>query len=374
MRNKVIFSALLFCVARLLSGCMEWDYNLENEEFDNTSDGLFIVNEGCFQYGNASLSFYDPAKNSIENEVFLRANGMKLGDVAQSITLYDDMAWIVVNNSHVVFAIDPVTFREKGRIENLTSPRYIHFVSDKKAYISQLWDNRIYIVDPSRYETIGYITVPGMSAQTGSTEQMVQLGRYVYCTCWSYQNSIIKIDTETDEVVGAVEVGIQPRSIVADRNGRLWTITDGGYQGSPFGNETPALVCVDPDSFSVVKRLKFKLGDSPRELIASGDGSQLFWINDEVWTMNISSDYLPAHPFIEARATKYYSLTVDPVRGDIYVGDAIDYQQPGIIYRYSPSGTLLDEFYAGVTPTAFAWLHHASFTMHNAQCTIDLRP
>ena len=355
MRNKIIFSALLFCVARFLSGCMEWDYELENEEFNAQDQGLFIVNEGCFQYGNASLSFYNPADNTVENEVFMRANGMKLGDVAQSMTIYGNKGWIVVNNSHVIFAIDLKTFREKGRIENLTSPRYIHFIDEKKAYVSQLWDNRIYIVDPSRYEITGYIDVPDMSAQTGSTERMVQIGRYVYCTCWSYQNTIIKIDTETDRVVDTLEVGIQPRSLVKDCYGRLWTITDGGYEGSPFGYETPALVCVDPDNFSVVRRMKFKLGDTPRELIVSGDGSQLYWINKDVWAMNVSSEYLPARPLIEERATKYYSLTVDPVRGDIYVGDAIDYQQPGIIYRYSSSGNLLDQFYVGVTPSAFCW-------------------
>lgn len=167
-----------------LGGCMKWDYG-RTEDFSATERGLFIVNEGMFQYGNATLSYYDPETKTVENEVFHRANAFKLGDVAQSMTLHNGVGWIAVNNSHVVFAVDPDTFREVGRITNLTSPRYIHFVSDEKAYVTQIWDNRIFIVNPKRYEITGYIECPDMTAESGSTEQMVQYGKYVFVNCWS---------------------------------------------------------------------------------------------------------------------------------------------------------------------------------------------
>lgn len=355
MRNNIFFSVVLFCVARLMTGCMAWDYELEKEDLSVTGPGLFIVNEGSFQYGNATLSFYDPQSRTVENEIFFRANGMKLGDVAQSMTLYGDRGWIVVNNSHVVFSIDTDNFVERGRIENLTSPRYIHFVNDSKAYITQLWDNRIFIVDPQRYEVTGYIEVPDMSPETGSTEQMVQIGRYVYCNCWSYQSAVIKIDTTTDEIVGRVSVGVQPESMAVDCNQKLWVLTDGGYEGSPFGYESPLLVRIDPTTLAIEKRFRFGLGATPYELHVSGDGRKLYWISDDVWEMDVTASRLPSQPLIESRGTKYYGLTVDPQRGDIYVGDAIDYQQPGIVYRYSSSGELIDQFYAGVTPGAYCW-------------------
>ena len=137
-----------------LTSCMEWDYGIE-QEFQITDKGLFITNEGNFQYGNATLSFYNPETKEIENEVFYRANAMRLGDVAQSMIIRDGIGWVVVNNSHVVFAIDIHTFKEVGRITNFTSPRYIHFISDEKAYVTQIWDNRIFIVNPKKYEITG---------------------------------------------------------------------------------------------------------------------------------------------------------------------------------------------------------------------------
>lgn len=349
-----INTCLIALCLLLSSSCMKWEYG-RTEDLTASGNGLFITNEGNFQYGNATLSYYDPDSKEIQNEVFYRTNGMKLGDVAQSMTIYDGKGWVVVNNSHVIFAIDPDTFRETGRIENLTSPRYIHFVSPEKAYVTQIWDNRIFIVNPRRLEITGYIEVPGMTMESGSTEQMVSYGKYVYCNCWSYQNRIIKIDTETDSIVGELTVGIQPNSIVIDKYGKLWTLTDGGYEGSPYGYEAPSLYCIDAETFSIEKEFRFTLGDKPSEVQINGGGDRLYWINNDVWCMDVTASRIPVRPFIEYRDTKYYGLTVNPVNGEVYVADAIDYQQQGVILRFSPQGELIDEFYAGVTPGAFCW-------------------
>ena len=77
--KQVIFKCML--LLSLLAGataCMKWDYGNE-ETFNLSPRGLFITNEGNFQYGNATLSYYDPDSKTVENELFYRANAMKLG-------------------------------------------------------------------------------------------------------------------------------------------------------------------------------------------------------------------------------------------------------------------------------------------------------
>ena len=349
----------LLAVSLLLlpASCMEWDY-LYTEDFDTSGErGLFICNEGNFQYGNATLSYYNPNKKRVENEIFARANAMKLGDVAQSMTIRNGIGWVVVNNSHVVFAIDMNTFKEVGRITNLTSPRYIHFISDEKAYVTQIWDNRIFIVNPKRYKITGYIEVPNMTMESGSTEQMVQFGKYLYVNCWSYQNRILKIDTETDKVVDELVVGIQPTSLVMDCNNKLWTVTDGGYEGSPYGHEAPSLyrININDGKFEVEKQFKFEFGDWPSEVQLNGTKDKIYWLNDDVWEMDVEANYLPAYPFLPYQGTLYYGLTVCPHTGDVYVADAIDYVQQGMVYRYSKERELIDKFYVGIIPGAFCW-------------------
>ena len=354
IRCNILHLAIVVLALASLVGCMKWEYD-DGESFATSGAGLFVINEGNFQYGNASLSYYNPATKQVENEVFYRANAMKLGDVAQSMTLYGDTGWIVVNNSHVIFAIDPATFKEKGRIENLTSPRYIHFLNDEKAYVTQLWDNRIFIVNPKHYEITGYIECPAMTMESGSTEQMVQWGKYVFVNCWSYQNRILKIDTTTDKVVAELEVGIQPTSLVVDCYGKLWSITDGGYEDSPYGYEAPSLYRIDAETFTIEKQFRFAKGDAPSEVQLNGRGDKLYWINNDVWAMDVTADRIPVKPFIPYSDTLYYGLTIDPRSGEVYVADAIDYVQAGKIYRYSEQGERLDEFYVGITPGAFCW-------------------
>ena len=354
VRYNILRLAIVVLALASSVGCMKWEYS-DGESFATSGAGLFVINEGNFQYGNASLSYYNPATKSVENEVFYRANAMKLGDVAQSMTIHNGIGWVVVNNSHVIFAIDLVTFKEVGRIENLTSPRYIHFISDEKAYVTQLWDNRIFIINPKRYEVTGYIECPNMTMESGSTEQMVQWGKYIYVNCWSYQNRILKIDTETDKVVDELQVGIQPTSLVMDCYGKMWTITDGGYDGSPYGYEAPSLYRIDAETFTIEQEFRFAKGDAPSEVQLNGRGDKIYWLNDDVWVMDVTADRVPVKPFIPYSDTIYYGLTIDPRSGEVYVADAIDYVQAGKIYRYSEQGERLDEFYVGITPGAFCW-------------------
>ncbi|WP_139265178.1 YncE family protein [Bacteroides ihuae] len=361
---KIFFFSLIF----LVSGCMNYgpiteeDFNTSGDSIKEdsiisdtiTGKGLFITNEGNFTYGNASLSYYDTETKKIEREVFARSNAQKLGDVAQSMTIHKGIGWIVVNNSGVIFAININTFKEVGRITGFTSPRYIHFLSDEKAYVTQIWDRRICIVNPKTYKITGYIDTP-MKVGSESTEQMVQYGKYVFTNCWSYNNKILVIDTETDQVYNSIEVGIQPTSLVIDKNNKIWTVTDGGYKGSPYGYETPSLYRIDAATQKVEKQFRFKLGEHPSEVQLNGTRDTLYFINNDIWRLPVTAERFPVKSFIPNKNTIYYGLTVNPINSEIYIADAIDYVQSGVILRYSSDGVQTDEFKVGIIPGAFCW-------------------
>lgn len=356
MKNKILSFLLLPAITGLLSGgCMDYGPH-EIEDLNATPHGIFITNEGNFMYGNASLSYYDTETKEIQNEVFIRANGMKLGDVAQSMVIRGELGYIVVNNSGVIFVIDINTFKLKGKIIGLVSPRYIHFINDEKAYVTDLYAYAITVINPQTFQIIKRIPINIPDKKQPSTEQMVQYKNFVFTNCWSYDNKILVIDTDTDSVVDYIEVGKQPTSIVIDKYNKLWTITDGGYAGSPYGQEAPSLYRIDAETRKIEKRFEFKLGDRGSEVCMNGVRDTLYFINKHVWQMDVTMDKLPEKPFLEnPTKNNWYGLAINPYNSEIYLADAIDYTQPGMIYRYSPQGELIDNFRVGIIPGAFCF-------------------
>ncbi|MBR3618460.1 MAG: hypothetical protein IKN44_01755, partial [Bacteroidaceae bacterium] len=190
LRNK-FFLYMLSLAFVLTTACSGSDDGTEEEHFSLAGHGVFILNEGNFNSGNATLSYYDPETKQVENGIFQRANGRKLGDTGQSIILKDGIAYIAVENSGIIWGIDTETFRVKGQVTTsgtqIINPRYVHFVSDTKAYVTDLYSPYINIINPKTFTWTGAIaTQQAESRGYCSTEEMVQVGRYVYTNCWSY--------------------------------------------------------------------------------------------------------------------------------------------------------------------------------------------
>ncbi|MDZ7737850.1 MAG: YncE family protein [Bacteroidales bacterium] len=299
--NKIA-AYILLIILLALSSCMKDDelWDRDTESISGSPGGLFIVNEGNFMYNNASLSYYDTESRKVYNDIFFNTNGLPLGDVASSMTIKDGLAWIVLNNSGKINIMNTSSFEYTGKVTGLTSPRHIHFISDSKAYVSDLYAQAITIVDPRSKEISGYIDVSNNASPYGQhpTEQMVSYGRYVFVSCWSYDNKILVIDSNTDKLIDSIEVLIQPRSMVIDRFSKIWVLSDGGYEGSPYGYEAPGLIKIDAELRTVEQVWRFETGDNPASLALNGGSDTLFYINRHVYRM-------PVHETQAAARTVY---------------------------------------------------------------------
>lgn len=335
---------------------------VETIYFDFTGNkGVYVLSEGNFMYGNSSLSFYDPLAKRVYNQIFQARNGAPMGDVAQSMLLWNNLGFIVVNNSGKIYVIDSKTAEFKGNISGLNSPRYVHVVNEQKAYVTDLYARKITIFNPSTFQKTGTISVINSNAEfkQHSTEQMIAYKNLVFVNCWSYDNKILVIDSNSDRLVDSLEVFKQPNSMVLDKYNKLWVLTDGGFEGSPYGYEQPGLLKIDAETREIERSFRFALGEHPQKLAINPTGDTLFYLNRHAWKMSVNDKRLPEQAFITSENTSlyggFYSLGIDPATSEVYVGDAIDHRQNGIVRRYSQAGTLIDEFKVGISPGYFAF-------------------
>jgi len=90
----------LFAYIALMASCIKDNPDENTTDKVVTSDnGVYILNEGNYLFGNASVSYYDADKSTLQEDIFNGANKRALGDVAQSMTIANNKAYVVVNNS-----------------------------------------------------------------------------------------------------------------------------------------------------------------------------------------------------------------------------------------------------------------------------------
>lgn len=353
--KQYILSYLALCIIFIFISCEEKE---PLRQFYKHG-GVFILNEGNYTYGNASLSFYDAGTKEISNQVYYKANGFPIGDVLQSMVLKDTLAFLVVNNSGKILVIDSRTFKYVASITGFTSPREILLIDNEKAYVSDLYNNSLSVVDLRNYKITSHIPLKK------SSESMVKFGKYVFVGNWSKQKSIQRIDASADVLVDSLVVTLQPNSMVLDKNDKLWVLSDGGLSSFPGGKAKACLTRINPASFTIEKEFLFPdLNSAPTRLCVNQTKDTLFFLNGSwgssinnggVYRMPVNDELLPSFPFIPENGRLFFGLGVDPVDYNIYVTDAVDYNQAGWVYRYSGSAAIVDSFKTDIIPSGFCF-------------------
>lgn len=342
--------SLLFLVTALIISCNSDDNGNEILPEGDFVNGAFVLNEGGYNHGNASVSFIN-AQGEIENNIYESVNGMGLGDVAQSISFDDELAYIVVNNSNTVEVVNRYTFKRVGTIAGeLNNPRYMVF-ENGKGYISN-WgdganaeDDFIAVVDLSNFSVLQKISVPQ------GPERMIEENGKLYVAQrgdYGSGNSVTVINLTTNTISGSIEVGDVPNGMI-EEDGYLYVICSG--KGSWTGDETlGGLYKINLQNNQIVDSFTFEQGVHPSYL--QEENSKLYYtIGNDIYQTE-TADIEPSTPYISTSndgMQTLYGFNVD--NGWIYACDAKDYVGNGDLYAYTLSGTLESKYpIGGVLP------------------------
>jgi YVTN family beta-propeller protein len=339
--NKLFnFGMVLLMVASVLflNSCKKDDDNNNNTPTNtNNYKGIFVLNEGGFLKGNASID-YTSTDGTTTESIFSKVNSHPLGDIMQSMAKVGDKFYLVVNNSQKIEVVNTSDFKSVATIDGLASPRFMQVISgSSKAYVTDLFAGEIHIINTSSNTKTGSISLGGWS------ENMVEVGNEVYVNNWS-NKKVYKINTGTDAVTDSIVLTGAPNGLVKDKNNKLWVLVDS------TGTNKAKLMRINPSNNNIEATIEFNDTLSASKLAINGNGDKLYYISSYgVYEMDITATTMPIMP---KKSGYFYGLGIDPADGSIYVTDALDFNQKGVVFRIKTDGTE-SNFKAGIAPNGF---------------------
>ena len=288
-----------------------------------------------------TLSKYDTETGIVINNI------LTIGEYANQIFIKENRAYVVNSGEHNIQVIDITTENTIGSINcpNGSNPYWMTILPEgSKGYVTGLFTNQVYIFNPNNYLVAGSINV-------GSGPEGLYLygdRLYVCNTCYgSPQGTISVIDTDTDLVIETIQVGNNPQFCEVDNYGKLHVVCTGnyGYGNPPIWGEVYVINIDDYSEYEILE-----IGGSPTKIgihedgiVYLGDGFGQGFMAYDCQTLEI------IHPSINLFASGGCFVRFDP-NGNIYLGDALDWVNNGVVYIYSADEVLLNTITVGVIP------------------------
>jgi DNA-binding beta-propeller fold protein YncE len=350
---KKYFHLIVFVI--ILSSCKK------EKAVDNTPStfpvpldkSILVINEGTFNRGNASITYYNRGDSSSIQDVFGKENDNKpMGDVFQSMIYHQNYFYCVLNNSGKILQLDGKTLKYVNEIKiDKSSPRYI--IKDEKnnkGYITDLYANKIYILNFATNSIEGDIAVPGY-AETGIIAQDSLL-----FVCMVKRHSVYVINTRNKSIIDSIKVGEEPQWMVQSKDNNIYVLSNYFDRKSPC-----SLHKIDINTRKVTDAFNFpSIKNNPQELRYSAVDNSLYWLeSDGVYRINIqqATDKLmyPTAPMFLHNIKNVYGFGWDEFNKEFYISDAGDFIQNGTVYRFNYEGKLIHMFKAGIIPGDF-WI------------------
>jgi len=298
---------------------------------------VFVINEGNFTWGNASVSWINTDSQTISQQVFYTANNELLGDVAQSMYISGDTGWITVNNSGKIEMVKLPEFTRLKQITGLVSPRYMD-CNGTNCYVTDIYGNKLYELDQLTGELIRTIPLTGWSEEVKVVDDNLFI---------SYLDSVV-----TSSTTKLIRVNRQ--------NGN---VTD------TIWNKAEALSFTDQFAFGIQAGtlLKYNLttgeetqlyGDIQDEAIelaiAEVEEVAYYVSNGSLWKYAWQSDIAPSIIY-NTSDLNVYNLEVNPTGEAVFLVDVTDFTSKGRVLEISPSGQLIHKYSSGIIPNDLAF-------------------
>jgi len=336
---------------------------------------VIVANEGNFTQGNATLTEFVVDNNTATDGVFFDANGFPLGDIAQSLNIFDGKLYVVINNSRVIRVLDPETFQQRFEITigGNASPREIIRLNSKYAYVTNLFDDSVSLIDLELNREI----LPRIPVGQDPDGAFFHEGlAYISNNGFGADSTVFVLDPKLDEgttgdistheVIDTLFVSRGPAGMTLDDQNRLWIVSTGfdGEFDENFniipGTGRPGGVHVfDIDTH---QELAFFQIESAGSDIAFNPVENEIYINSGgILAINTETLTIEPQPRIEGNFFTFGLSSGESVPR-LYLADAKDFTVRGEAFIHETDGTFVNSFDTGIIPGDFLFIFDSTVT------------
>ncbi len=347
--SKIGFIGLFIVNFWMMTSCQPDEIGPQSSDdpTDSISDftnGVFVVNEGNFTWGNGSLSFYAPDEKKSYNHLFEMINDYPLGDVPQSIRKGKYDYCLSVNNSNSVIFCD-FQMKVKKEFNGVNSPRYSTEDDDGNVYISSLYGSQLLKINKER------TTIDTISQFDEWTEDILWKDDYLYLiqkrfgeSDSLYKNRLYKL-ADSGKKLDSIVIGQDISGMRLISNDRLAVLS--------HTEEKSKLWLVNLANFSVEKK---EISGKASFLAFSASKQQLYYFKDGIYSWDLATK--EEKLIKEITGKNCYGFNVDALRSEFYIGDAKDFISKGDLLRYDIDGLLLDSTQLSIIPGQIYFEHN----------------
>ena len=223
LNHCLIYGTLGFII--LFSSCKKEAEITTTTSTTAYENGVFITNEGKFGEGTGTVSFFNRSTKTVSNDLFQNINGRPLGNVLQSMEVFNNKGYLLVNNGSKIEVVTMTDFKESGVIKDLIMPRYFLGIDNNKAYVSQWGTGGI--EGSIKVINLNDNTISKTISTGKGPEVIVKVGNSVYVANsggFANDSTVSIISTIDDSVIKTLVVGYNPNSLQVDANGKIWVL------------------------------------------------------------------------------------------------------------------------------------------------------
>lgn len=309
---------------------------------------LFTLCEGNFGSANSSLWSSSLNGGGMHDIVHWDESSNPLGDVGQSMSIYQEKLYIIMNNSHTieVMSLAGGIYYESTLDLPSSSPRYITF-NGEKGYISSWNLNAILILNLNNMEIIDTVEIDG------KPEKMIYFEDHLYISVpnksdWSTNDKVLKMRLSDNIIVENFTVEPGP-NMIALYDSSLF-ITSSSYDD--MWNKYSGTSTIN---LSTSEILRYNAGQT------TSYGSDIFVFQNEIYQI-FQGGLVPLNndlsPNTSQKIGDYPSLYSADSYEDFLVLGISDYVAPDTVIILSNEGVVLEEFIVSAIPGSFEFYNY----------------